>query len=363
VMSTVNNPITDSAPPEEQLKPFIWSDDLDAAYPSQATVNKQLAEQFDNIAIGSDVPNTITTAINPPSAIKAWQSGLPKVKVHTNRGPKSGKKNGKNKTKNVGLSKGQLKMHRDYQNQAAQDSDILRGFFGDNQSTTGVTELRFCLFDWLERKLGPATAGLPIFSYYLDVGRPFFADASSLAGEQFTRSKVRRVKLWYLTPPEALKNAANNDIPLLQVLTAIPVKDESTANSLSLLGQSNTIIHPDVRQPWVMVGNWNWESIFENSQYQPFEFSAPSITDSRDFLALFTFLVIDATSGKPFDADSKALCNLKLEVELQAPIPLVPTPYRLGGISADFTTPPGQNDVSLDETPVQYSLKSIHKQM
>lgn len=332
-------------------KSSSWADQVDAALP----LDRRLGNQSVSHYVAQFETKATKAKKKPPKEENKTPTSQSKSE------PKhqgSGKKETRNKGRKAGLSKSQQKMHRDFQNQAAQNNNILKSFFGDNQPTTGATELRFKMVDWLERPLAPAVTDKPILTYYLDVGRPFFADASAVAGEQNTRSKVRSVKLWFLSPPEALDST-----PLLQILTAIPVKDEASGDALSLLGQSNTIIHPDVRQPWVMVGNWNWETIFENSQFQPFEYPATAVSGARDLLALFTYLVIDAVDGTPFTSTATGSANLKLEVELQAPIPLVPTPLRLVGNSAGFTSPPDEEQVSTDESPVQYSLKSIHRQM
>jgi hypothetical protein len=219
--------------------------------------------------------------------------------------------------------------------------------------------LRFSVTDWIDRPLAVTTSSQAVFHYYFDVGRSFFSDAHQSADTDSTRSKVRRVKLWCLTPPAAIDKTT-----LFQVMCAVPVKDEGpTPHSLSLLGQSNTIIHPDVRQPWVMVGNWNWETIFENSQYQPFEVDDPNSEEDRDLLALFSLLVIDATAGTEFGEQATGRLYFKLEVELQAPIPLVPAPLRMQGTSQYFTAVPEASMMTLDGSPVQYSLKSIHLQM
>lgn len=345
---------------------FDWAEEIDAAETLRAPAP---ASQQDEIKFGDfDLPDGKVSALtdlfeNTSVSNKGMSPGnarsIPESeKVFNNKGPKQ-----KPKASIKDLSRAQQKIHKEWQKHAASTASrpLLRSFFGDNQRTTGATELRFKITDWINRPYAPPSEGggtFPVLTYYLDVGRPFFADASTVAGEQFTRSKVRSVKLWFLSPPQAVNNT-----PLLQVLTAIPVKDENTGNALSLLGQSNTIIHPDVRQPWVMVGNWNWEKIFENSQYQPFEFPAQSIADGRDLLALFAYAVINAESGAAFSTSAEGSANLKLEVEVQAPIPLVPTPLRLLGDSAAFTQPPAEEKVTTDESPVQYTLKSIHRQM
>merc|ERR1712226_790865 len=238
---------------------------------------------------------------------------------------------------------------------------IFRNFFGDNQPTMGASELRFKIVDWIQRPIG-ADPAKPIFSYFLDVGRPFFADASgSIPGEQYTRAKIRKVKVWMLSPdspwsfdspPQFVQNY------LTQVLTAVPVKDSQPQDALSLIGQGNTIIHPDVRQPWVQVGNWNWETMFENSQYEPYE--CPKSTNvplARDLTCLFNLLLVDASNGKPYPNTGDGSVVFKVEIEVQAPIPLIPTPLRSTTETAEFTSVPAPTDYTQDVTPVQYILE------
>lgn len=332
-----------------------WADEVDAAKPFKTTPSlSKIIAQFEELGKKEKRDQ------KPP------QKNKNKKKKAANEQRRGRTHNGcttPNKTKTgpgnlPALSKTQARMHKEFREHSTQNSNIIKSFFGDNQPTTGASELRFKMIDWIERPLSPSAAGNSIFFYYLDVGLPFFADASAVAGEQYTRSKVRSVKLWFLSPPTDV-----DDTPLLQVLCAIPVKDQGNNNALSLLGQSSTIIHPDVRRPWVMVGNWNWEQIFENSQYQPYEFPATAVSGARDLLALFNYIVIDAVSGTPFTTSATGSTQLKLEIELQAPIPLVPTPLRVFGEGAGFDTPPSEEIATTDNSPVQYVLKSIHRQM
>jgi len=309
--------------------------------------------------------DTKHTAVPPSGSFSAAPSQRNHRKPKRARPQKTNKKDTGTPQYTFGkpLNKNQVQIHKEHQKFLAQSSNVVSSFFGDNQPTTGASELRFDIIDWVERPLAPQTAGQPVYTYFLDVGRPFFADASAVAGENFTRSKVRRVKLWYLSPATVQDN-----VPLLQVLTSIPVHDESNnsgVGSASLLGQSNTIIHPDVRQPWVMVGNWNWETIFENSQYQPLEVDTTAIPEvgARDPMALFNFLVIDATTGDVFTDAATGKSSLKVEIELQAPIPLVPTPLRVEATSPSFVEIFTSSTYAANKSPVQYVLKGIHREM
>lgn len=338
-----------------------WADEVDAAKPLNTTPSmSKIIAQFEELARKEKIHQK-----TPPKnknkkkkAAKSQRRGVAESNSRTHNGSTTTNKNSTGSGNLPPLSKTQARMHKEFREHSTQNSNIIKSFFGDNQPTTGASELRFKMIDWIERPLAPSAAGNSIFFYYLDVGLPFFADASAVAGEQYTRSKVRSVKLWFLSPPTDV-----DETPLLQVLCAIPVKDQGNNNALSLLGQSSTIIHPDVRRPWVMVGNWNWEQIFENSQYQPYEFPAAAVSGARDLLALFNYIVIDAVSGTPFTSSATGSTQLKLEIELQAPIPLVPTPLRVFGEGAGFDTPPSEEIATTDNSPVQYVLKSIHRQM
>jgi hypothetical protein len=288
-------------------------------------------------------------------------------KLHQNKGPKSNIKKTqakKNESDPNKLSPKQQKFHAEYQKHLSTTSgSLLASFFGDNQPTQGVQELTFTVTDWINYIFNAPgtvpTVAEPIYTYYFDVGQAFFSPTVSTAGVDSTRAKVRKVKLWFLTPPSAI-TVESGEVPLLQVLSALPVKDEQNSET-SLIGQGNTIIHPDVRQPWVMVGNWNWESMFENSQFQPLEYT-PIDARFKDPMAMFTVAIINAVTGDPFPVDADPIVGqFKVELEIQAPIPLVPTPLRGIGYTQNFLQQPPA--LSQDDSPVQYSLKRIQNQM
>lgn len=110
-----------------------------------------------------------------------------------------------------------------------------------------------------------------------------------------------------------------------------------------------------------MVGNWNWETIFENSQFQPLEYT-PIDARFKDPMAMFTVAIINAVTGDPFSVDENFIVGqFKIELELQSPIPLVPTPLRGIGYTQDFLTQP--TVLTPDRTPVQYSLKGVENQI
>lgn len=266
------------------------------------------------------------------------------------------------------LSRKQIQMQMDYAAHKARISpkDEVQTLadlnFGDNQPSMGTKELRFTLVDWIQVQVNKDDGqgfNTPVYTYHLDVGQPFFANASTEIGLGQVRAKVKRVRVWMLTPEEQV----DAKIPLIQIVLGLPVKDErpnAGLESWSMVGQTSTIIHPDVRQPWVEVANINWEQSFENSQFQPVEVPADPATDN---MALFSLCALDAVTGETFYsmADPVRL-EFKVEVDLQAPIPLVPQPIRWICYQRTFDTHYDAG-MSQDESPVQYILRGISSSM
>lgn len=345
-----------------------WADEVDSAEVRNHITD--MVTKFEGVRLNPGPTRSVQKDKRPPkNAREATKGTLPKQNQKSSKkGIKSkinvatkGKKERSDPNK---LSSKQQKMHQDYQKHLSTASgSLLASFFGDNQPTQGVSELRFTVTDWINYLFNQPgtvpTVAAPIYTYYFDVGQPFFSPTISDAGVDSTRAKVRKVKLWFLTPPTSIVEESG-EVPLLQVLTALPVKDEQNSET-SLIGQGNTIIHPDVRRPWVMVGNWNWETIFENSQFQPLEYT-PIDARFKDPMAMFTVAIINAVTGDPFSVDENFIVGqFKIELELQSPIPLVPTPLRGIGYTQDFLTQP--TVLTPDRTPVQYSLKGVENQM
>jgi hypothetical protein len=202
--------------------------------------------------------------------------------------------------------------------------------FGDNQPTRNTKELHFKVWDWIKWDLRSTTTP-PIQSYGFDLTQNFFADVSSTGNVGETKNRVRSVTLEVLTPSENLfkDSEATENVDLFLVLASVPVLASDDAGS-SLVGQSSTVIHPDVRRPWVKVGHWDFTKIFTNTQFQPVYYNA--FTDS---IELFRFSVTGAISGTPItiptqdvSPDENAL-RFRVCTELACPIGLVPEPVRI----------------------------------
>jgi len=233
--------------------------------------------------------------------------------------------------------------------------------FGDHEPTRNTKELHFKVWDWITWDL-VSTGNPPVQTYGFDLTQNFFADVSAVGGVNETKNRVRSVTLEVLTPAQNLfkDSEATETVNLFLVLASVPVLASDDAGS-SLVGQSSTVIHPDVRRPWVKVGHWDFTKIFTNTQFEPVYYNA--ITDA---IELFRFSVTSATTGNPITiaetGEDPAENGLRFRVctEIACPIGLVPEPTRVKGRAPAFAgasyIPTG---VAADETPCQYEIVRI----
>jgi len=233
--------------------------------------------------------------------------------------------------------------------------------FGDHEPTRNTKELHFKVWDWIKWDLTSSTTP-PVQTYGFDLTQNFFADVSSTGGVNETKNRIRSVTLEVLTPAQNLfkDSEATETVDLFLVIASVPVLASDDAGS-SLVGQSSTVIHPDVRRPWVRVGHWDFTKIFTSTQFEPVYYNA--VTDA---IELFRFSVASATSGNPItiaetgeDPSENAL-RFRVCVEIASPIGLVPEPTRVKGRAPVFAgaayIPSG---VATDNTPCQYEIVRI----
>jgi len=233
------------------------------------------------------------------------------------------------------------------------DGNFLTSFnsFGDDEPTRNTKELRLKIWDWITWELVDQATPAPIQIYGLDLTQNFFGTVITTAGIDTTKNRVHSVTLEILTPAEPVLFGDNATSDLLMVLASVPVIASDDGGS-SLVGQSTTVIHPDVRRPWVKVGTWNFTEIFTNSQFLPVYLAADTET-----MELFRFTVIDAVTGNTLflPTGGKPL-QFRVSIELGAPITLVPEPRRFTGRSSVFAGAGYTPVVSQDQTPTQYEL-------
>jgi len=233
------------------------------------------------------------------------------------------------------------------------DGNFLSSFnsFGDNEPTRNTKELRLKIWDWIEWRLVDQSQPEPVQIYGLDLTQNFFGTVISTAGIDSTKNRIHRVTLEILTPAQPVPFGSAAESDLLMVLASVPVIASDDGGS-SLVGQSTTVIHPDVRRPWVKVASWDFTEIFTNSQFLPVYLAADTET-----MELFRFTVIDAVTGNALfePTDSKPL-QFRVSIELGAPITLVPEPRRFGGRANVFAGAGYSPVVSQDQTPTQYEL-------
>jgi len=230
--------------------------------------------------------------------------------------------------------------------------------FGDHEPTRNTKELHFKVWDWIKWDLRSTTTP-PIQSYGFDLTQNFFADVSSTGNVGETKNRVRSVTLEVLTPAQNLfKGAeASETVDLFLVLASVPVLASDDSGS-SLVGQSSTVIHPDVRRPWVKVGHWDFTKIFTNTQFEPVYYNA-----FTEAIELFRFSVTGAISGNPItipesgDDPAENAIRFRVCTELACPIGLVPEPVRIRARAPVFAGA-GYIPVSVEEdtSACQYEL-------
>lgn len=191
-----------------------------------------------------------------------------------------------------------------------------------------------------------------------------------------TRNRIRSVSVEMLTPPSPLNYTTGSDVrgpraieehvcSLPMVVCAVPCAQEEEQGGVTgtaIIGQSTTVIHPDLRQPWVKVGHWNWMEMFSNVQLQPHYANYVSGTPPNKGLELFRLTMLDSVSGAKLaqqKAGERLILNFRVCIELSAPIGLIPQPRRFYGGYDEIAGSGSINDPEEDITPVQYKLQGI----
>jgi len=236
---------------------------------------------------------------------------------------------------------------------------LLSSGFGDNEPTRNTKELHIKVWDWLTWEIPTAVppGSTPVTTYGMDLTQNFFGGVFSQGSINLTKNRVRSVTLEVLTPASAIDSgggALGGPVSLFQIVAAVPVTQAGSSGS-SLVGQSTTVVHPDVRRPWVRVGKWNFMEIFDNTQFEPCYYSAqPGVVE------LFRFSVIDAATGNQllFSAGETGIA-FRLSVEISAPVALVPNPVRWEGVQTDFAGGNLLPTLAQATSPAQYEILRI----
>lgn len=233
---------------------------------------------------------------------------------------------------------------------------LLTSGFGDNEPTRNTKELHIKVWDWLTWELPtsipPGTQ--PVSTYGMDLTQNFFGGIFSTGSINLTKNRVRSVTLEVLTPASAIDGGLAGPVDLFQIVAAVPVTQQGSTGS-SLVGQSTTVIHPDVRRPWVQVGHWNFMEIFDNTQFEPCYYTAqPGVAE------LFRYSVINAVNGNQllFNAGDTGI-PFRVCVEISAPVTLVPNPVRWEGIQSNFAGGNLLPVLTQANSPAQYDIVRI----
>lgn len=252
--------------------------------------------------------------------------------------------------------------------------------FHDNEPSRNQGELHFQYWDWFKVNTDQLTPVQPVISYGLEETQNFFGQISSVAGEQNTKNRIRSVSLEVLTPAKTIQYDVDSvvtdcNLPLFLCATPVPsgAADQSSAsNGESLIGQISTVVHPDVRQPWVRIGHWNWQSMFKDTQLTPLYTNYVTTQSDAIGIELFRLTIVDSVNGilLTSPADDNTVIDFRVCVELAAPIGLVPNPTRFrcnyalfAGINNPVINIGASPDDNKDNTPVQYKVLGLQNKM
>lgn len=188
----------------------------------------------------------------------------------------------------------------------------------------------------------------------MDLTQNFFGGIFTIGSINLTKNRVRSVTLEVLTPASAIDAGTGGIVDLFQIVAAVPVTLFGSTGS-SLTGQSTTVIHPDLRRPWVKVAHWNFLEIFDNTQFEPCYYtSEPGVCE------LFRYSVINAVTGAQlaFTAGDPGI-PFRVCVEVSAPVTLVPNPVRWEGTQTNFAGGNLLPTLTQTSTPSQYEIVRI----
>jgi len=246
---------------------------------------------------------------------------------------------------------------------------------GDQEPTRNQKELHFSIYDWFDYDLNDH----PVYSYGFDPTQNFLGAINDpgVLGTGETKNRIKSVTLDMLSPSTSFRAASTQggtvgfDCTLPLVVSGIPVPDDfqdeaAAAIKNSIVGQSSTVVHPDVRRAWIKVAHWDWTSEFKDTQITPLYSNYDPGTETKLFgLELFRMSLFDAATGLVCYALSGSTNNERLQfrvrIDLAAPIALTPTPVRyvarcdaFAGSSVTLIGP-----VTDNKSPVQYQLQGI----
>lgn len=255
--------------------------------------------------------------------------------------------------------------------------------FGDgSEHARNAKELVVRMFDWftvpLPKYVDPQTgAGVKsIYTYGFDLTQNFLGPIVETSTSA-TKNRIRKVHLDVMTPGGPIDytvggstqpgTSATTSLPML--LTAVPCL-EYEANSTtdtspsSLVGQSNLVLHPDVRRPWMTVGSWDYTRMFKDTQIQPWY--ADKAGD-QGYMELFRLQAVDGATGAvmcaasgsgPVTFNAEELC-FRVMIEIACPVGLVPDPKRITGSSEYFAGANYAPTYAKDKSPMQFQLMGL----
>lgn len=258
------------------------------------------------------------------------------------------------------------------------------GGIHDLEPVRNVKEMRFAIYDWFTLDLpkvpSPGNLADFVYSYGIEESQNFLGqvtdDPATDQGRGVTKNRIRSVTLDILSPAStqevrtSLSGNLNTVLSLPLVVSAVPVPTSNQVSASSpgpnaLIGQNSTVVHPDVRRAWVRVGHWDWQTLFSDTQLQPFYSQYVNTTPTRNGvgLELVRIGMYDGVDGGVLYAPSTGPVryDFRICIELAAPIGLTPTPLRFFGRVPQFA---GENNNTVvsgdtDESPVQYQIRGM----
>jgi hypothetical protein len=230
-------------------------------------------------------------------------------------------------------------------------------------ATRSTKELQLEYVDWFTWT--PVSESESVYDYGFDIAQNLLNPGLSDAGTDNTRLKVQKVELFCLAPVPVIPIAAALPQPQalttpISILAAVPAEagGQGTIGN-ALLGQSTTTVHPDTRQPWVHVGTWNWDKIFDNAQMQPVIIQESTAAVQH----LLRLSAIDAGTGNLFTGPFNNRLTFEIRITLSCPLPLLSNPVRWVGANNNWESSMIQSDMTLDDTPCQVVLKKLQNIM
>lgn len=187
---------------------------------------------------------------------------------------------------------------------------------GTEMAATKEVGIKYVFYDDWDAE---AQALNPIFAKYFGNQSTLLNPEASFDVKYFQR--IKRVSL-YVLPRASNAEVANSTFVAVCGVRGVTAE----GSTLQILGNSQTVVHPDFKLGWQRVATWNYSKLFSDTQI------VPEYQDGGDLVNTGFVGIYNPDDGSVFDSN----VQLRWDIEVANPLPIASEKV---AASALFTSP------------------------